>query len=55
MKDLPNQSQEPTLEEILSEEITEAIMKADRVDRYELEAMLTRVARSLRAEPAVVA
>ncbi len=46
MKDLPDQCREPTLKEILSEEITEAMMQADGVDRYELETMLTQVART---------
>jgi hypothetical protein len=42
-----NRFPEPTLREILSDEIVEAMMKADRVDRHELEAMLAEVARSL--------
>ena len=37
---------EPTLEEILSDSITRAVMEADGVDRGELEAMLSRVGRS---------
>ena len=37
---------EPTLEEILSNSITRAVMEADGVDRGELEAMLSRVGRS---------
>ena len=37
---------EPTLEEILSDSITRALMEADGVDRGELEAMLSRVGRS---------
>jgi hypothetical protein len=47
MKDLVTTCREPTLKEILSEEITEAMMAADRVNRDELEAMLTDVARTL--------
>jgi hypothetical protein len=53
MKNPPDQCREPTLKEILSEEITEAVMEADGVDPYELEAMLTQVARTLRAAPVV--
>ena len=51
MKDLPKPCPEPTLKEILAEDITAALMAADRVDPFELEAMLTEVARSLRAAP----
>jgi hypothetical protein len=40
---------EPTLEEILSDSIVEAVMQADAVDPDELDAMLGRVARALRA------
>jgi hypothetical protein len=46
MQDQPNPCQEPTLKEILSDAIVEAMMEADRVDPYELEAMLTEVARN---------
>jgi hypothetical protein len=34
---------EPTLEEILSDSITRAVMEADGVDREELEAMLSQI------------
>jgi hypothetical protein len=37
---------EPTLEEILSDSITRAVMEADGVDQKELEAMLSRVGRT---------
>ena len=40
---------EPTLEEILSDSIVEAVMQADAVDPDELGVMLGRVARALRA------
>ena len=40
---------EPTLDEILSDSIVEAIMQADAVDPDELGVMLGRIARSLRA------
>jgi hypothetical protein len=39
---------EPTLEELLSEEITQALMAADRVDGDALVAMLMEVASSRR-------
>lgn len=42
---------EPTLDEILSDSIVEALMRADAVDPNELGVMLGRVARALRAEP----
>jgi hypothetical protein len=35
---------EPTLEEILSDSVTRAVMEADGVDRQELEAMLRKQA-----------
>ena len=38
---------EPTLEEILSDSVTKAIMEADGVDRQELEAMLRQAGRNL--------
>ena len=38
---------EPTLEEILSDPLTRAVMEADGVDRHELEAMLRRAGRNL--------
>ena len=47
MKDPLSPFHEPTLQEILSEEIVEAMMAADRVDRSELEAMLAEVAQNL--------
>ena len=36
---------------LLASDITEALIAADRVDPFELEALLTAVARSLRAAP----
>ena len=44
---------EPTLGEILSDSIVEAVMRADAVDPDELGVMLGRVARTLRAAEAV--
>jgi hypothetical protein len=38
---------EPTLEEILSDSVTRAVMEADGVDRQELEAMLRQAGRKL--------
>ena len=38
---------EPTLEEILSNSVTRAVMEADGVDRQELEAMLRQAGRNL--------
>jgi hypothetical protein len=35
---------EPTLEEILSDPIFKALMKADRIEPHELQSMLTHVA-----------
>lgn len=40
---------EPTLNEILSDSIVEAVMRADAVDPDELGAMLGQIARTLRA------
>jgi hypothetical protein len=40
---------EPTLDEILSDSIVEAVMQADAVDPDELGVMLGRIARTLRA------
>lgn len=40
---------EPTLDEILSDSIVEAVMQADAVDPGDLGAMLGRIARTLRA------
>jgi hypothetical protein len=40
---------EPTLDEMLSDSIVEAVMQADAVDPEELGVMLARVARTLRA------
>jgi hypothetical protein len=40
---------EPTLDEILSDSIVEAVMRADAVDPDELDAMLARIARTLRS------
>jgi hypothetical protein len=47
MKDQLNAWREPTLEEILSDEIVRALMAADGVDQHEIQAMLTEVARKL--------
>jgi hypothetical protein len=41
---------ELTVDEMLSDEIVQAMMAADRVDRYALEAMLAEVAQSLSAD-----
>jgi hypothetical protein len=38
---------EPTLEEILSDTVTRAVMEADGVDRQELEATLRQAGRNL--------
>jgi hypothetical protein len=38
---------DPTLEELLGDSMTQAIMKADRVDRPKLEMMLRSVAREI--------
>jgi hypothetical protein len=40
---------EPTLEEILSDSIVEAVMQADAVDPEELGAMLGKIARAARS------
>ena len=40
---------EPTLDEILSDSIVDAVMRADAVDRRELGAMLGQIAQTLRA------
>jgi len=40
---------EPTLDEILSDSIVEAVMQADAVDPEELGVMLGQIARTLRA------
>jgi hypothetical protein len=40
---------EPTLDEILSDSIVEAVMQADAVDPDELGVMLGQIARTLRA------
>lgn len=44
---------EPALEEILSDPIIEAVMRADAVNSGELDAMLARIARTLRADSSV--
>jgi hypothetical protein len=44
---------EPTLEELLSDTIVEAMMRADAVDPEELTLMLRTVARTLRSPPIV--
>ena len=51
MNDARNAWREPMLEEILSDEIVRALMAADRVDRHELQAMLTEVARRIGQGP----
>jgi len=45
-----NGYREPTLNEILSDSIVEAVMQADAVDPGELGMMLRQVARTLHAE-----
>jgi hypothetical protein len=42
---------EPTLEEILSDSVTRAVMDADGVDRQALEAMLRQAGRNLTRLP----
>jgi hypothetical protein len=44
-----NSYREPTLDEILSDSIVEAVMQADAVDPDELGVMLGQIARTLRA------
>jgi hypothetical protein len=44
---MPENVREPSIAELLSDSITQALMKADRVDPIELEAMLRRVAASM--------
>jgi hypothetical protein len=46
-----DQYPEPTLEEILSDPIVEALMEADGINRFELEAMLTAVSQTLHGVP----
>jgi hypothetical protein len=41
----------PTLDELIGDPITQAIMTADRVDRHELEAMLRSLARQIAGRP----
>jgi hypothetical protein len=48
MQTAGDECRDPTLKEMLSDAIVGAMMKADRVDRHELEAMLARVAREMR-------
>ncbi len=48
----PGRFHEPTLDEILSDPIVTAVMRADAVDPQELGAMLGKVARKLRATAA---
>lgn len=43
-----NSYREPTLEEMLSDSIVEAVMRADAVDPDELGTMLGKIARALR-------
>jgi hypothetical protein len=50
IREAPDGYREPTLDEILSDSIVEAMMRADAVDPDELEAMLGQVARTLRAQ-----
>jgi uncharacterized protein YheU (UPF0270 family) len=45
---------EPTLDELLSDNLVKLVMKADGVDAGELEAMLSRVAASLPRGKAVL-
>jgi|RhiMethySRZTD1v2_1073278.scaffolds.fasta_scaffold57256_6 hypothetical protein len=47
MKEPLRIEREPTVDEILSDEIVQAMMAADRVDRHALAAMLAEVARGL--------
>jgi hypothetical protein len=47
----PDSDPEPTLTEILSDPIVEAMVEADRVDRHALQAMLREVARTRRLQP----
>jgi hypothetical protein len=49
IREEPSRYREPTLDEILSDSIVEAVMQADAVDPDELGVMLGRVARALRA------
>jgi hypothetical protein len=50
IRETPDGYREPTLDEILSDSIVEAMMRADSVDPDELGAMLGQVARALRAQ-----
>jgi len=43
---------EPTLSEILSDSVTRALMRADGIERSELEAMLTGIGQSLASDDA---
>ena len=49
----PARDPEPTLNEMLSDPIVEAMMQADRVDRHALEALLSEVAQTRRAAAVV--
>jgi hypothetical protein len=48
MKEPLRADPEPTVDEMLSDEIVLALMAADRVDRHALAAMLAEVAQTLR-------
>jgi hypothetical protein len=49
IREEPGSYREPTLDEILSDSIIEAVMRADAVDPDELGVMLGQIARALRA------
>jgi len=44
----PRFAAEPALDELMHDPMTQALMAADRVDRCELKALLTRVRQNLR-------
>lgn len=47
----PSSYREPTLEEMLSDSIVEAVMRADAVEPDELGVMFGRIAHALRVRP----
>jgi hypothetical protein len=49
----PARDQDPTLNDMLSDPIVEAMMQADRVDRRALQALLREVAQTRRAAAVV--
>jgi hypothetical protein len=49
----PARDQEPTLNDMLSDPIVEAMMQADRVDRRALQALLREVAQTRRVAAVV--